>query len=263
MLTIATTCTACQGTRQDPNASHGVPMLPDGSSWDPAALPADLTIDTSRDHSIVKCWRCTGLKGPDGRTYARAGYHGAYKNTAALKAAVTRGTAVLCGQCAGTGQVCLLPYVKACYSCSGVGAFPVWDPDVDPILPPQTGICDHAPTEFIAAWLESCRIEVVRLDRGQTFNEAYLGLGTLWSTTDYGDAARTPDAELIAKVREQMLTSRIQFITITDRETRRVATHLVITVTRNGYAPRVIDKGQTRPLLPPTYTDDALNRLVN
>ena len=124
---------------------------------------------------------------------------------------------------------------------------------------------------------------VVRIDRESSWNEQYIGLGTIFSVTDYGDAWSTPDDVMLAKWSEKDerpqackvarelcpvcgITTDSGYVKIPDdtalgyrySDERRVgkncghvadraawtvaalASHIVIVVTRGGWAPRAI-----------------------
>lgn len=66
-----------------------------------------------------------------------------------------------------------------CFSCTGTGQVP-------------ENICDTVPGE----WWKALEFKVYRSDRGQTYNEYLLGMGCVYSSTDYGDHKRLTDASL-------------------------------------------------------------------
>ena len=74
--------------------------------------------------------------------------------------------------------------------------------------------------------------------RPQTFNEAYLGFGTVYSVTDYGEHKTKTDQELIDKVREDITGGfpRGQATKFTNRKTMRLCDKIVIYTNDNGYA---------------------------
>jgi hypothetical protein len=79
-------------------------------------------------------------------------------------------------------------------------------------------------------------IVVARRDRAGTWNEAFLGIGCVYSVTDYGRSAELSDAELIAQVRERIARGT-QACKVVDDEDRLPAA-IVIAAHRNGYSVR-------------------------
>lgn len=83
-------------------------------------------------------------------------------------------------------------------------------------------------------------ITVRRSERGQTWNEAYLGLGSLYSVTDYGRHTEQTDAELIQSVRDD-LGRHTQLCNVAEKAedgTLTFAAGIVIDCSRNGYSVR-------------------------
>ena len=83
-------------------------------------------------------------------------------------------------------------------------------------------------------------IRVLRVHRGNTFNENYLGLGTLFSVTDYGSAAKKTDEEVIQEVREYIAHNKgTQAINVVrSKDDLTLCDDLGVTVTRDGYSVR-------------------------
>jgi hypothetical protein len=265
MLQITTPCDRCDTKGR---ANQGIvrqPLGPDGG-FDLSVFGDERGqwLDVEQDGEVVTCWTCKGIA-VNGVTYARyrdrfTPYGDAYKSVTTLKAAITKGKATVCKDCKGQGKEWHLPVLRTCYSCSGAGHRPTWNADVDPVLPLHVSHCDNATKEFITGWLATAQIVVAREDRGVTWGEYHLGTGGLFSLTDYGTAWNSSDEEVIEAVKANIIDSPPQFINMLDRETRRFGNTLVIALHRQGYTPRVADVPQRRPALPPTYTDELLNR---
>ena len=109
-------------------------------------------------------------------------------------------------------------------------------------------------------------------NRSGTFNESYLGLGSIVSVTDYGTlfdalvkAAReeTMDAELerVRGIARDRIAEGVQWVKLT-RTDDTLAEFVVITVHRNGYTITAVDAQPERVALPPTYTEAVLNAPV-
>lgn len=266
MLSITTDCQPCNTTgwtaqgritwKIDEGGSF-TPVYSDGVRPDPDDEP-----------QIVTCDDCKGLA-IDGLSRSRyhnewSDYGTAYKSPSSLKAAHTKGKATVCKQCSGRGKVVHAPVLRPCHDCDGRGKVLTWDADVDPILPDEVDRCDNASAEFMADWLHTAQVAVVREDRGATWNEHHLGLGSIYGVTDYGARRDWTDQQYADEVREALATrSRPQFIKMIDADTRRFGNTVLITVRNDGHSVKVADVKQNRPMLPPTYTDELLNRPIS
>jgi hypothetical protein len=109
-----------------------------------------------------------------------------------------------CATCSGTGKG-KRGKVGGCQSCHGYQT----QPDFDNLVPcprcQETGLVAETITDTIPSEIvRSLPVVVIREDRRATWNEQYLGLGSLWSTIDYGRSWQLPDAEVIAQARESM-----------------------------------------------------------
>jgi len=164
-----------------------------------------------------------------------------------------------CAKCKGTGKrgngKC-----RACtsYSFDPRPAGKVWDYSNVASLKPcpackgdwqratLESFCDKAPAEVI----DALPIRVYRQDRSNSWNEEHLGLGCLWSCTDYGRTAAGNDAEAIEEVRAGLAKHTTQATKIVKRFGRdatvaQVADALAIVITRNGYSVRAVFEGDT------------------
>ena len=101
-------------------------------------------------------------------------------------------------------------------------------------LQPETW-CDSAPQEAVA----DIPVRVERQNRGISMNESLLGLGCLWSCTDYGRAWDANDDDTLRdEIIKRLTTERTQAIKIVDRETGKLADEIVVVVSRGGYSLR-------------------------
>lgn len=98
------------------------------------------------------------------------------------------------------------------------------------------GICDNIPD----AWWQEFNFKVYRSERPQTFNEAYLGLGTCFGLTDYGRYKSQTDDEIIADVKKHTWT---QAIKVVDKELN-LADEIAILCNNNGYSVVAMLKGK-------------------
>jgi len=123
--------------------------------------------------------------------------------------------------------------------------------------------------EVMDAYAAAVNVHVKGQNRAGTWNEAYLGLGSVTSVTDYG---RTWDAMVKAasedtlpvaldalrdKAREHL--SGTQWIKLT-RADDTLATDLAVIVHRNGYTVVAVNAKPDAVSLPPTYTEQVLSR---
>jgi len=76
---------------------------------------------------------------------------------------------------------------------------------------------------------------VIRENRNNTFNENYFGMGSLWSSTDYGDAAKMTDEALIAQVRAKATKAQAVNI-VRSKDDLTLCDYIAIVVTRDGYS---------------------------
>lgn len=94
-------------------------------------------------------------------------------------------------------------------------------------------LTDPMPVEVLRA----IPIQVMRSNRPQTFNEAHLGIGTIYSVTDYGAYKNQSDDELIAKVRDDMSGfATQQACKYTRRFDMRLCDVIIIATSDNGWA---------------------------
>lgn len=144
--------------------------------------------------------------------------------------------AIQCYLCKGTCLVRTFTIMRECFTCHGFGGFPAVG---EPI--PREQRCCHMPVDYIEDWLDELTIEVVGgADRAQSWNEHNLGIGCLWSVTDYGEWQQGTEEQLTEEVREDIRTRHHpQFTsTFSDREAGRVADTLLIVTNRSGYSVR-------------------------
>jgi hypothetical protein len=149
-----------------------------------------------------------------------------------------------CRTCRGTGNG---PRGgrRGCQTCHGSGDS--WDHEDRRVCQNCHGDWRHAEPE---TWtdavpkelLELIPLRVERVDRANSWNENFLGMGTVYSCQDYGRAALTDDETMQKVVRHHLLRNRVQACKVTtgnrSDKVRKVARALVITVTSDGYAVR-------------------------
>lgn len=130
-----------------------------------------------------------------------------------------------CKECYGSGDRPDFENGITCRSCEGTGIV-------------DSNICDSIAKDRLPELADMIEWRVARGDRPQTWSEAHLGMGCLYSVTDYGDHQKLSDEELLAMVREKFNDDYVQAIKIVDRETFKICDYLVIDCNRNGYSLR-------------------------
>lgn len=195
--------------------------------------------------------------------------HGGYKTAAGARKALANRTGIKCRDCDGVGTR-VYPADGHCYSChDGVvvtSALPgaAWPADV-----PRGVRYAMGRDEVMADYAAAVNVHVQAQNRAGTWNEAYLGLGSIVSVTDYG---RRWDA-LVDAVKSDTLESALdtlrdevrkglngtQYVKLT-RADDTLATDIAVTVHRNGYTVQAVDARPENVVLPPTYSDEVLSR---
>lgn len=212
---------------------------------------------------VYPCYQCNGF-------LITKRSHGAYKTQAAADAGLARRTGVRCGYGNAHGGFKVRTMVDhKCYACSGQGEVPIYRGG--DVLDERFGRCDSMSAECSKVFAETVALHV-NTKGGLSWGEANLGLDSIYTIVDYGDrwraaqklaqAGATVDeivAPIKADVREHLANDRTQWIKVIDRETRAVATDLVIQLTPNGITVKACNVTQSRPVLPPTYTDAVVN----
>jgi DNA-directed RNA polymerase subunit M/transcription elongation factor TFIIS len=234
------TCSTCSGTMHVPHDSAG------------------------ESH---RCYKCNGLG-----IAKRRGY-GHYKNATTARAQVTRGNAHSCPDCSGTGAQ-TYPDTAHCHACTeGLVVTSALPGDAWPEGTPRGVRYAHVPDALAQAYADAVTVVVRAADREGTWNEAYLGLGSLTSVTDYGRqwdamaaAARsgtlTEAVEAVRTLaRTDLAKGYLQWVKLTLPDDT-LATHIAITVHRSGYTISAIGATPPNVALPPTYTVDLLNAPV-
>jgi RecJ-like exonuclease len=95
---------------------------------------------------------------------------------------------------------------------------------------------DYAPESI---W-QGLAFKVYRQARQNTWNESYLGAGCIYSSEDYGQAAKMDDATIISKVKA---SGNHQAVKFAKEEDNTLADHIGIFVTLNGYSVRAVFSG--------------------
>lgn len=102
---------------------------------------------------------------------------------------------------------------------------------------PENAMMENLTDPMPVDILQAIPIEVMRSNRPQTFNEAHLGLGTIYSITDYGAHKNQTDDELITKVRDDMSGfATQQACKYTRRSDMRLCDKIAILTSDNGWS---------------------------
>lgn len=136
-----------------------------------------------------------------------------------------------------------------CQECMGNRKVPDWDTPVDCKCCDGTGEVPETMTSYIN---EECKKEVIDslpiklffAERGMSFNESYLGIGTIFSCSDYGrtwDKLESRSQESIRnfleQIRKEILESGLQACKIADDDGILI-NHIVVIVNQGGYSVR-------------------------
>ena len=93
----------------------------------------------------------------------------------------------------------------------------------------QSTSCSYVPIEIY----RSLPFQVIRSDKSQTWNEAWLGMGCIFSVTDYGRHKNISDELLIAEARHK--ESSIQACKIANSN-NKLCSYVAIRCNDNGYS---------------------------
>jgi hypothetical protein len=177
----------------------------------------------------------------------------------------------VCSYCKGTGSL-TYPLTLPCYRCDhGV--------IIASALPGQAWPEGTAHTRYQSgrgavaqAYADAVTVVVQAQNRAGTWNESYLGLGSIVSVTDYGtvwdamvkaqrEDRLTPEIERVRGIARERLAEGTQWVKLT-REDDTLAEVIVMTVHRNGYTVTAANARPESVALPPTYTPEVLNAPV-
>ena len=223
------------------------------------------TVPHSNPGGTYSCSTCNG------HGVAKRGGYGGYKTAKTAATALRNGHGRKCTYCDGTGSL-TYPLTLSCYRCDDgkiiTSALPgqAWPEDSSRHIRYQSGR-----GEVAKAYADAVTIVVKGENRQGTWNEAYLGLGSIVSVTDYGTvfdslvkAAREErlDAEVerVRGIARERIAEGTQWVKLT-REDGTLAEAVVITVHRNGYSVQAVGAVE-RVAVPPTYTAEVLNAPV-
>lgn len=192
---------------------------------------------------IKPCFRCNGF-----RVISRNSNQG-YKTLRNAQTAIASKKARKCDSCNGGGYQRSAEFMRSCYDCNGKGRIPNWVPGA------QWDSEWGSATIRIPNDAEFASIPLI-VDRGRTmtWGESFLGLGSVYTITDYGDASKMDDSVLLAKVRKELAGRNPQFTSLLDSN-KRMAAALIVKVSTMGYSLIVpnSDDAAMRNALPPTY----------
>ena len=178
------------------------------------------------------------LKGlwPDGKTYIELGRRNC-RNCNERGAVPGRKP---CPKCNGTGKTKGGKGVGECRSCYGYKTAADFENNV--ICPKCNGawenfeeetLYDYMPHDIAAEIMEN--VKVYDLNRPMTLNEEYIGLGYVFTCTDYGVAAENPNAAIIS-VKEHLSVQLIKVGRPTDNpKIVEVCDHIGIYIGPYGY----------------------------
>lgn len=140
-----------------------------------------------------------------------------------------RGGRYGCKTCHGSGTVWDQENRVTCTSCNG-----------DYAAAQSEGYCDRVPRPLVEEVLSLIPIEVVRTNRGNSWNESHLGHGCIYSCTDYGAMAGHTDAEIRLLTRTELVQRPPQALHFFHRETGRLVSAVAVLLTHDGYSVRSV-----------------------
>lgn len=94
--------------------------------------------------------------------------------------------------------------------------------------------------------LKGIPLKVFRSGRPPTWNESWLGVGCLWSTTDYGRSAQMDDEELVLHIKAHFERDTVQACHVVDKADCLPA-YLGVFMSRGGYSVRAVHDPEAAP----------------
>lgn len=166
-----------------------------------------LNADNTLTLETITCWHCMGW-----RDKLPAG-HVAGRKTCPTCNGTRRGKRGKVNACKDCFSGMVVDPTKAvvCEGCNGTTIIPETD-------------TDYASAEFMQQVFKLAPITVTTQNRGQSFNETYIGLGLFYGCTDYGranDAYKTNPQAFVASLPDMLAKERHQYssFTKTDKTT--------------------------------------------
>lgn len=248
-------CDTCDGSGKHIYDYHGNPQkIANNYGSDEYPVYVDQAYDPT------SCYVCDGL------AYVKKNGC-AYKSVAMRDRMIKSGSAKKCYHCDDNAMSWKIPSVQNCQNCSGTGFTIVYDSE-SLRIPDVIDIYDYIHESFRDGWVNDVEIIVDRAGGSLTWGEAYLGLGCIWSSSDYGKHWEMADEEVIASVRASMAESSFQLISLCDKQTRMLSRTVIIKLTHNGYSLIAAGKRNISASLPPAYYGivdlpvDTANRII-
>lgn len=233
-------CDSCDGTGKSVADYHGN-IQKIAKSYGDDEFP----VYVDQAHSPYTCSVCKGYA-----VVNKNGYN--YKTAAMAKRMADQGKAKKCWHCDDDGMTWRIPALQKCRECNGSGFELVYDSE-STIIPHAIDIYKYPRRSFLKAWADDVKITVARQGGELSWGESYLGLGAIWTCTDYGAAAESSDAQVIDEVRDKLRMDSVQLISLCDKETRALAREVIVKVVANGYSVIAVGKKPGGYALPPTY----------
>lgn len=243
------TCSGCNGDKIENNI-RVVGANTDLSKYSKLNLTRAVSYGEI-DLTPAICSSCKGDK------YVKAHSAGRYKTPGALRTAQTKRTGEVCHLCDGFGQTITIGLESDCYDCSGNGLVPVYRPGAvfakrpgykEPKVsnPPLMvwSDCDNLDRSVQKDF--AARINITAYERDLNTAESLLGMGCLWSCTDYGTMYErllntskgfaTILSEIEAEIRVKLAADRTQWCKIIHPDSNVMTSTIGIQIGRNGYA---------------------------
>lgn len=196
-------------------------------------------------HSPKKCGMCKG--------FLYVNKHGdSYKSQAIADRYIASGKARRCTHCDDNGMSWIVPAEQRCLACSDCGKQPVYD-SASTIMPEMLDLTDYFPNGFLAEYVKDAVVIIDRQGGVLTVGESLLGLGTVWSSSDYGRTWEMNDDDIVKMIKNDIAEGHHQMIKLVDKKSRKLSRLIGIRLTRSGYGVYALEKEPDGYALPPTY----------
>lgn len=233
-------CDTCNGSGKRIYDYHGNPSKIAKSYGD-----AEYIVFDDQAYDPEPCYVCHGM------AYTRRNGI-AYKSEAMKNRMLSNGSATKCHHCDNDGMMWKIPAIQKCHDCRAVGFVLVYDSE-STIIPDVIDLYGYLDHDFSARWAEEVEIIVERTGKSLSWGESYLGLGSIWSSVDYGNHWEMTDDEVIVSIRQRLIESGFQLISLCDKTTRMLSRTVVVKLTANGYSLIAAGKTNDSYALPPAY----------
>lgn len=234
-------CEQCEGSGREIRDYHGNPLAIQKTYGS-----GDFEVFIDKAYDPTTCTVCNGY------AVISKSSHSRYKSAANAKRMKDAGKSIKCFHCDDNGMTWKIPAVQKCWTCGGSGFKLVFDKDAT-VIPEVIDIYGYPTQDFRAAWVDNVEIIVNRTVGELSWGESFLGIGSIWSCTDYGEHWEMTDEEVINDIRSKLASDSYQLISICDKSTRQIAKIVEVKLRNQGYSLIAVGKKYNDHALPPTY----------